>query len=134
MAEAVMRAELKKRKIRWYTVKSAGIQARENSVVSAESVQALREAGIPFAESFRPRRLTEKMIEEAYAVVCMTEDQRLPFSEFTNVTSMYELSGKEIPDPYGRGIDVYRATLQVIRDCMPRVIKRLRIGENQEIK
>ncbi len=129
MAEAALQHELKRRKIRWYTVLSAGLQAEGGSAISPNSAQALAEAKIPFSETFSSRRLTEKMIEDAFAVVCMTEAQRNALKAFPNVTSIYALCGREIPDPYGGGIDVYRVTLRNIRECLPRVITALRIGE-----
>lgn len=129
MAEAALKHELKRRKIKWYTVQSAGLCCPKGSVLSPESVQALGEAKIPISETFAPRQLTEQMITEAYAVVCMTESQRKALRNFSNVTSMYALAGRDIPDPYGRGIDEYRVTLRTIRECLPRVIAGLRIGE-----
>ena len=49
-----------------------------------------------------------------------------------NVTSMSVFAGKDIPDPYGQGKEVYRATLCAIRDCIPKIIAILNIGnENQ---
>ena len=71
------------------------------------------------------------MVEEAYAVVCMTEAQRALFGGKENVTSFYELCRVEIPDPYGQPIEIYRRTLQTIRACMPQVVKALRLEENQ---
>ena len=131
MAEAVMKQALKKQKIRWFTVQSAGFRAQVGSPMSANSRQALTEAKISFSEKFKSRQLTPKMVEEAYAVVCMTEAQRVSFGGKENVTSFYELCGVEIPDPYGQSIEVYRRTLQAIRACMPQVIKALRLEENQ---
>ncbi len=118
-----MRAELKKKKIRWYRVQSAGLKAEDGHAMSANSMQALSEAKIPFAPDFHSKRLTREMIEEAYMVVCMTESLREALKEYANVTSFYALCGKEIPDPFGQGIDVYRVTLRAIRECLPRVIQ-----------
>ena len=131
MAEAALKAELKRRKIRWYNVQSAGLAAHEGDRMSANSRQALSEAKIPYSEEFCAHRLTEKMLDEAYAVVCMTEDQCRQLCGRPNVTSMLVLAGKEIPDPYGQSIEVYRTTLRVIRECMSRVIKGLHIEEAQ---
>lgn len=131
MAEAALRAELKRRKIRWYHVRSAGLRAETGGRMSPNSAQALTEAKIPFSENFEPRRLTDKMIKEAYAVVCMTESQRSALAGYPNVTSMYALAGKEIPDPYGQSIDAYRVALRNIRECLPRVISALRLGEEE---
>lgn len=129
MAEAALRAELKKRKIAWYTIQSAGLRAEVGAEMSPLGRQALGEAKIKASENFRSRQLTDKMIKDAYAVVCMTEGQRQALKEYPNVTSFFVLCGKEIPDPYGQGIDVYRVTLRHIRECLPRIIRELHIGE-----
>lgn len=131
MAEAVMKAALKAQKIKWFTVQSAGLRAQLGSAMSVNSAAALTEAHIPFSEKFNSRQLTPKMVEEAYAVVCMTEAQRLSFGGKPNVTSFYELCGVEIPDPYGQKIEVYRETLRAIKACMPQIIRGLRLEENQ---
>ncbi len=130
MAEAVLKDELKKRKIRWYSVSSAGLRAEAGSGLNPKSAAVLSEADIP-VPAFESRQLTEKMIAEAYAVVCMTEAQRRELSKYPNVTSMYALSGREIPDPYGQDVLVYRDTLRAIRAAMPDVIGNLGI-RNEE--
>ena len=128
MAEAALRAELKKRKIRWYTVQSAGICAEEGGEMNPKSRQALTEAKIPFSERFVSRRLTPAMVQGAFAVICMTEGQRAVI-EGDNITTMQQVAGKEILDPYGMDIDAYRFTLRTLRECMPRIIEALHLGE-----
>ena len=81
-------------------------------------------------KTFKPRQLTEKMIRDAHVVICMTERQQSALSQFPNVTSFPALSGREIPDPYGQGIDVYRVTLRRIRECLPLVISRFCLQED----
>ena len=122
MAEAALRKELRRRKIAGYTVSSAGLAARQGTMLSPNSAQALAEAGIPVNKTFKPKKLTEKMLDGAYVVICMTEAQRSLIAR-PNATSFYALAGKDIPDPYGQGIDVYRATLRAIREVIPLVIK-----------
>ena len=128
MAEAALRAELKKRKIRWYTVQSAGLCAEAGGVMNPKSRQALTEAGIPFSETFSSRPLTAAMVKEAFVVICMTEAQRAAVKG-GNVTTMQALAGVEIADPYGMDIDAYRFTLRTLRECMPRIIEALHLGE-----
>ncbi len=123
MAEAALRHELKKRKIRWYRVASAGLSPKEGAPMTPFAAQALDEAKIARKKEFSARPLTEKEVKEAHAVVCMTESQRRLLAKYPNVTSFFALCGKEIPDPYGQDIDVYRATLRAIRECLPRVIQ-----------
>ena len=128
MAEAALRFELKKRKIRWYTVQSAGTRAEEGGVMNPKSRQALIEAGIPFSENFTSRRLTPAMVKEAFVIICMTEGQRAAI-EGGNVVTMQELIGKEIFDPYGMDLEAYRFTLRTLLSGMPRIISALRLGE-----
>ena len=124
MAEAALRKELRRRKITGFTVGSAGLRAVKGSVLSPNSAQALAEAKISVLKTFKPRQLTEKMVKEAYLVVCMTSAQERALEGFTNVTSFPSLTGMEIPDPYGQGIDVYRVTLRRIRECLPLIIEK----------
>ena len=95
--------------------------------MSENSKAVLTEAGVAFSPDFRARRLTQKMVEDAYAVVCMTWEQMKQFGGATNVTCMYELAGRDIPDPYGQSMEVYRATLRDIRECVPALIRKLEI-------
>ena len=125
MAAAAFKHELKRRKIAWYTVQSAGLAAAEGYRMSPHSAQALTEAKIPFEQDFASRLLTDKMIEEAYAVICMTDEQYAQIAQYKNATSMRILAGREIPDPFGCGIEVYRETLRAIRLCLPRIIEGL---------
>lgn len=125
MAEAALRAELKKRKIAWYTVQSAGVSAVEGSPVNQLAKEALAKEKLSLSPKFRSRRLTDKIVGEAYAVVCMEEAQRALLPRDGKVTSFYELCGREIPDPYGQGEEVYLATLHAICACMPVIIKKI---------
>ena len=122
MAEAALKYELKKRGIRWYKVSSAGLSALEGGPMTEESKQALREAKIPFSENFKSRQITEKMIKEAYAVIGLTSEHAEILKKYPNVTSFPAVCGRGIPDPFGRGIDVYRVTLRNIRECLPQII------------
>ena len=122
MAEAALRAELKRRKIKWYRVLSAGISATPGHPMTDFCRQALTEAKIPFREDFVATPLTEEMVRSASIVICMTGEQAELLRRFDNVTSFPRLCGKEIPDPYGRGIDIYRLTLRLIREGMPRIV------------
>lgn len=131
MAEAAFRKELKRKKISWYTVQSAGVNAHEGTPMNAEAQKALSEAKIPFSATFKSRLLTQKSVEEAIAVICMTRElcDLIPGK---SVMSFYELTGREIPDPFGQGIDAYRVTLRNIRECIPTIIGRLGLDVKED--
>ena len=131
MAEAALRAELKRRKIRWYKVSSAGMNACAGSPMAENACKALREAGIAYSENFHARRLTPAMVKGAYAIICMTHEQASSL-QGENVKSIAMFAGKDIPDPYGQGMEAYRAALRTICDCLPQMIAILDIENENE--
>lgn len=132
MAEAAFRAELKKRKIAWYTVQSMGLSAKAGTPMSQNAQTALKEAGVPFSAKFTSKPLTEKAIKEAYAVICMTESHRAALGNLPNVTSMRALTGRDVPDPYGQGVEVYRRTLAATTAGFDQIIDKLAIKNEGE--
>lgn len=129
MAEAAFRAELKRRKISYFTVRSAGLSVQDESVLSENAKQALKEKKISVLKSFAPRQLTKKMITESYAVVCMTADQHRALDGNLNVTSFPAMFRTEISDPYGQGIEAYRRALAEMQSYFPEMIRILRLEE-----
>lgn len=109
MAEAILRAEIKRRRIKWWDVASCGLRAEVGGTISPNSKAALEEINIP-VKGFSPRQLTDKQIQGSTLIVTMTESQRLSLGEHGNVRSVMEMCGYDIPDPYGCGLEVYRIT------------------------
>ena len=140
MAEAVCRSELKRLRAEGFEVLSAGISAHENGRLNEYSAVALAENGL-MLENFNSTPLSDSLLEEAYAVVCMTERQRetlverraLAFFQSVgkngslgeNIHSVYSLAGYEIPDPFGKDLDCYRATFESIVKAMPVILEKL---------
>jgi len=132
MAEVIMRSLLRKRKVKGYSVKSAGLCVREGSVLSPESAVALKEKGYSVPDSLTPHALTEKLLKDSFVVVCMTESQRRALAEKnSHVTSAYRLTGKEVTDPYGQGIEVYRQTLAELQEVAEQTLKRVILPDFQ---
>lgn len=111
MAEAMLRAELKKRKIKFVDAASAGAFAKGNTAISENSAACLDERRLDYSK-FHPRQLTHKMIEASFIVVCMTWQLKELLNTFPNVYAMEELTGFDIPDPFGLGMDAYRKTAE----------------------
>lgn len=139
MAEAVFRSELRRRRIEGAEVYSAGLNARGNGTenINAKSVAVLAENGLS-VENFHARRLDEETMRSAFAIVCMTDSQRDLLMDLrwdilrkageeeieNNVWSFSELCGYEIPDPYGRDLDVYRETFRLMNAAMPSLFEK----------
>ena len=88
---------------------------------------------------FKSKKLNDRMLREAYAIVCMTEKQRDYLmdarwnalrkkgeeAEENNVYSFAELAGYEIPDPYGKDIEHYRYVFEQLVRGMSALIEKL---------
>ena len=59
MAEALLKAKIRKNKIKWWSVASCGIRAEVGSAMSANSRAVLSELGIS-SDKFTPKQLTQR--------------------------------------------------------------------------
>ena len=142
MAEILLKAELKNRGWQGITVTSSGISARRGNTINPKSLQVLQENGF-VVEKFSSKRLTDKMMKDAYAIVCMTEAQRDYLLDArwqamrksgeedfeNNVFSFGEIAGYEVIDPYGKDLDCYRYVYELIKGGMSALIEKLQLRE-----
>lgn len=122
MAEALLRHRIKKNKIKWWDVASYGLHAEIGGQISANSLAALSEIGIT-VPSFTPRQLTRKVIAGSALVVCMTTAQKQALSQYPNVLCVKDICGYEVPDPYGRDLEAYRAARDAIARACDVIVK-----------
>lgn len=140
MAELLLKRRLEALGLKGYTVTSAGIKAKKGDGINPKSAQVLQENGID-AEGFTSTKLTDKIVREAFAIVCMTESQKdfltdMRWNAFrkageeaqeNNVHSFYEISGYEVLDPYGKDIDCYRYVYGLLSAGMDGLIEKLQL-------
>lgn len=122
MAEALMRAEIKKRKIKWWDVISRGLSAEVGGKMSVNSRLVLQESGI-ICDNFKPKQLTKSLIMGCALVVTMTEQQKIMLGSLGNIRCIKEFCGCDVPDPYGCGPEVYRMTRDIIRMACEQIIE-----------
>src|SRR3954468_15737376 len=120
--------------LRSIRVISAGVAARTGEPVSENSVISLKKVGIDIAGS-RAQPLTQRMLDEAFAILCMTESHRsmiqvqadpIPrplylFREF--------LPGDvdhEIGDPYGGPLRVYESARDEMVEAIPSLVDHIK--------
>ena len=120
MAEMLLKSKLKKQKIKWWDVSSCGIRAEVGGAISPNSRIALEEVGIN-VNDFAPRQLTQKIIAASTIVICMTQRQKQLLEGCGHVFCIRDVCGYDVPDPYGRDLEVYRAT----RDALSRACDNL---------
>lgn len=136
MAEAIFRYELKRLGKTGVAVSSAGTLAGRSEGMNPHSLQVLSENGF-YVWNFSSTQLTAEMILTAYAIVCMTDEQRDVVSYMryklladkedaeNNVYAFSDFAGCEIPDPYGQGIESYRKVFGTLLEGMSKIVAGL---------
>lgn len=120
--------------LRSLAVVSAGVAARDGEAVSANSVIALKKAGIDIS-GHKSSALTQELLDSALVVIGMTESHRamiqlqaepppkhiVLFREF-----MPRGADKEIGDPYGGPLAVYESCRDEMVEAIPSLVEYLK--------
>lgn len=136
MAEALLQHALRAQEepLRSLKVISAGVAARFGEPVSENSVLALRKVGIDITRHIA-QPLTQKLVEEALAIFCMTESHRAmielafdppPKNLFLFREFMPRTADPEIPDPFGGPLRLYEACRDEMVEAVPSLIEYLK--------
>lgn len=120
--------------LRSLRVVSAGVAARPGEPVSENSVLALKKVGIDVS-GHRAQPLTQQMLDQALAVICMTESHRaliqvqaepVPRNLFLFREFLSGAADKEIGDPFGGPLRVYEAARDEMVESIPSLVERLK--------
>ena len=145
MAEALLKDALQKANLGGFSVSSAGIAAHNGDTINPKSAFVLSENGLA-TEEFSSTLLEENVLKEAFAVICMTENQKDILLDMrwqalrkadeigeeeieNNIYSFAELAGYEIIDPYGKDIECYRYVYKLLSSGMIEIIQALRLAD-----
>ena len=122
MAEGLFRAACERRGVA-ATVSSAGLAAEPGAPVSELSVLACREVGVDIS-AHRARALTPQMLRESDLIYCMTEGQRAALVGVApSVREKVRVLSGEVPDPFGGGIQDYRAARDRISAAISEILE-----------
>lgn len=139
-----------------WTVGSAGLAAADGLAASQTAVEVMNEIGINI-KSHHSRQLARELIDTATIILVMTNDQALEVKKrfpeacdrvhllgsFNRDSGNYATSAcgghhwrtpaaeKEIADPVGAGIEVYRRILSDIAGCIDGLIRYLKAYERK---
>ncbi len=136
MAQALLQHALRAQPepLKSFKVVSAGVAAREGDKVSENSVVAMKKVGIEIA-GHTSRLLTRELIDQATAVLCMTESHRAmiqltfdpaPRNVYLFREFMPRSADKEIGDPYGGPLIHYEACRDEMVEAIPSLIEFLK--------
>jgi protein-tyrosine-phosphatase len=125
-ADALAKSGTKKK----IQVFSTGISAVDGDKASDNSVIACEEVGLDLSDH-RSSVLTRTTLENASAVFCMTESHRVLINMYFDLPEgapiflMREFvdgNDKELPDPYGQSLEVYRECRDRMEDSLPSLL------------
>jgi protein-tyrosine-phosphatase len=136
MAEALLQHALRGQEepLKSLKVISAGVAARFGEPVSENSVVALKKVGIDVSKHIA-QPLTQKLVDEALAIFCMTESHRAmiqlaydppPKNLFLFREFLPKPADPEIPDPYGGSLKLYEACRDEMVEAVPSIIEYLK--------
>lgn len=114
-------------------ITSAGISAIKESNISSQTLKVLKDIGI-LEVKHQPTHLTQEMIQDADLILCMeyhhiqqvlflcntAKDKTFLIKEYAGLPST------GIPDPIGGSWEVYETCLLEIKQCLLRIIERLK--------
>ena len=114
-------------------VSSAGAATRDGLAISAEARQVLRDMGID-AGAHRSHELTPEMIDLSDIIFAMTREHaelvlEMAPSAKAKVKTL-DSTGKDIPDPIGRPVQVYRETAARIKECVAKRFEEAGVAMN----
>ena len=124
--QAMSRSAVKK-KIRIF---SAGISAMEGDRASENSIEVCKEVGLNLSDH-RSSAVTRAILENASAIFCMTESHRALLHMYFELPKnspvflmreFIEGGTRELPDPFGQDIDIYRNCRDDMIDALPSLI------------
>jgi protein-tyrosine-phosphatase len=112
---------------------SAGVSARAGERVTDHSVTTMKKVGIDISQHVS-RPLTQRLLDEALAVLCMTDSHRAlieataqpPPRHLYLFREFLPSDEKEIPDPYGAPLPAYEVARDEMVEAVPSVVEFLR--------
>lgn len=118
---------------------SAGVGAVEGINASEEALEILRNEGIDLSHH-RSSKVTKELVEKAHYIFTMTRIHKdILLSLYPEAREKIRLfpeyagmKGREISDPYGRGLENYRLIAGEIKEALKEIMARLNIVGNKD--
>ncbi len=141
MAEVILKQRLKKEKLTGAKVTSAGLHPALGSPINDKTAQTLVNKGFKVASFAKKKaqKLTDKLLKDALAIVCMTDKQRDILMDKrwqilrkagmenieNNVYAFSDFTGYEVLDPYGKDLNCYHYVYELIDGGMSALIDKI---------
>lgn len=121
LAEGLFKKYLEEKNITDIEVSSAGVSVFPGDEVSINSALVAMNRGVNIS-LHRARRVNTQHLAETDLFVCMTESHANALSKYCDESKIMVLN---VPDPYGRAIEIYEECADSIEKEFPRILKKL---------
>lgn len=121
LAEGLFKKYLEDKNITDIEASSAGVSVFPGDEASINSALVAMQRGVNIS-LHRARRLNPQHLAETDLFVCMTETHANALSRYCDNSKIMVLN---VPDPYGRAIDVYEECAKSLEKEFPRILKKL---------
>lgn len=121
LAEGLFKKYLEDKNITEIEVGSAGVSVFPGDEVSINSALVAMQRGVNIS-LHRARRLNPQHLAETDLFVCMTDTHANALSRYCDSSKIMVLN---VPDPYGRAIDIYEECAKSLEKDFPKILKRL---------
>ena len=111
---------------------SAGLTAANGDKASSNSCDAVKEVGLDLTDH-RSTVATRSTLQNASAIFCMTESHRALMHMYFELPDdspvflmrefMEGVPDKELPDPFGQDLDVYRECRDKMTEALPSLLE-----------
>jgi protein-tyrosine-phosphatase len=132
LAETIARRMLSESGKENVFVSSAGTSAFDGSPASDAAILIGVERGLDLS-AHRSRKLTEEMLADADLVLVMSPEHLARVRELDSTTNAYLLGGyatesvgRPIADPFGGGLEDYRATADQLEEELKGILDRIK--------
>ncbi len=112
-------------------IASAGLHAFDGDEASPNAVTVIKEKGIDLSKH-SAKRLTRDMMDSAELILTMTHSQERymmsmypEYKEIVFCLGSFCRSGKEVPDPFGGSIEMYRECAEELEQMIKALVLQL---------
>lgn len=129
MLEAILKKKLKDVGVKNIKVDSAGIYVREGLYIDPNSKKVINEHGLRIGNR-KSKQLKSTMINQDTLLLTVSDAHKQFLRNVEKIISLNEFQGgRNIPDVYGKGIDVYRYCYDLMEDIVDQVVKSIKNKE-----
>lgn len=129
MLEVILKKKLKQANLTNIKVDSAGVYAISGTSIEPNSKKVINEHGYRVGNR-KAKQLKMSMVDQNTLLLTVSSNHKSVLKNIEKVVALSELKGGyDIPDPYGKDIEVYRHCYELLDDITDIVVDYIKNGK-----